>query len=359
MSNNTTYSFDTQPNIVTKYIDIFAVVFAIIISISGIFGNLVVIYVLKFRIPGPLSSYDTILVYLAVNDLLCAASSPIVFAYGTLTKFREWLIGEIGCKVVMAILPVNISASQGLLVLISLERYKSLTKPLLRRHIGQKGVAKGFLCILFISFLLVLPQILAFTIIADERYHTKTCTSPGNKTLYMLAYSAFNLSKDLICTLVLASTGCLISKALKQNARRQERFSQSRQKAELELSKRRSKVLRNIVIAFSFCAIPLDAFQLCFYTSFQILKNTISTNVYLWLRSTNTVLYLLQICSVVVNVFIYGRKYAPFDGLFKTASKIPNIIISKIPSRNRSVDLEAPSGDHDIATIRTIAETRA
>ncbi len=347
-SNNTSHSADTGSTDVTKYLDIAAVAFAVLIAVLGICGNLIVIFVLKFRIQGPLSAYDTILLYLAANDLFCASVVPAVFVYGTLTEFRQWLTDEVGCKIVMSIMPVSISISQGLLIVISVERFKAITKPLQRQNLGHKMIAKVFVGIFLCGILLVLPGAYSYSIVVDEVYKTKTCTSPGSKRPFMLAFSAINLTKDLVCTFILAFSSHLISKEMQENARTQERLnaSQPGHRSQLELSKLRSKMLRNIVAGFSICAVPLDAFQLCVYVSFQLLQSKITTVEYVWIRSINTVLYLLQVSSVVVNIFIYNRKYAPFRQLLQRLVTFPNF-------RRRTV---SQTSSCELKTIRTMQD---
>ena len=89
----------------------------------GIFGNLIVFYVLgyrkKKRNPG-----DIYILSLALADLLAALNVTVFLLNDAITDFSGWIYGDTLCFVFSSTIPATMCASGWFLALISLDRYR-------------------------------------------------------------------------------------------------------------------------------------------------------------------------------------------------------------------------------------------
>ena len=115
------------------------------VLLFGTLGNAYVIFVFGCN-KNSRTSYETLLLILVVVDLCCSIFSPSLFIYGTLTKYKQWHFGEFGCKVIPSIFSLNVSVSQGILIMISIERYRNITNPLRCKVLPQKRL-RIFICL--------------------------------------------------------------------------------------------------------------------------------------------------------------------------------------------------------------------
>ena len=339
-------------NVITEPLDIFALVFMAIIFILGVSGNLFTVYVISVVKRRPSSAYDLLVIFLSISDLICVVIVPAIFAYGTITHFGSWVFGLIGCKVLLSVLPVNVTVSQGILILMSIDRYLSISKPFRRSGFSKQSATLYVILTIVIAVLLVSPRAYSLELNYDPSLATRTCTSPGSNNRLMLSYASINFTRDIISTVVLAASGRKLYEALTTNSSNMAKYGYMGSNFAVAMSyvKQTHRLLRLILIAFSICTIPLDAFQFCVYLYFQF-GTTISSEVYVWIRSVNTVLYLCQTSNAVVNVFIYGTRHRDFKPVLRRISKMRMEFLYKVFPRAQGANLEDGNRAMQPATI--------
>ena len=347
---NHTQSSDTE--LITEPLDICALVLMAVIFILGVFGNIFTICVISHIKKRPSSAYDLLVVFLSISDLICVIIVPAIFAYGTVTHFRSWVFGIIGCKVLLSVLPVNVTVSQGILILMSVDRLNIISKPFRRDGFSKNSVTLYVAVTIVIAVLLVSPRAYSLELHYNPVLATRTCNTPGSYNQLMLSYASINFTRDIISTIVLAASGRKLYSALSTNSSNMAKFGYmgSNYAVTMTYVKQTHKLLRLILIAFSICTIPLDAFQFSVYLYFQM-NNTISSRAYFWIRSVNTVLYLLQTSNAVVNVFIYGTRHRDFKPVLRRISKLRMELFFKVIPKAKGADLEERSGAVPPATI--------
>ncbi len=113
-SNRTSASKNNATNWHNIFDQIIAVL-AIALAVIGVVGNSLIIYKFGYVKRNRRSKYESLLLVLGAADLICVAVVPIVFAYGTYTSFQSWELGIVGCKLVLTMLPMNITITQGMI----------------------------------------------------------------------------------------------------------------------------------------------------------------------------------------------------------------------------------------------------
>ena len=337
-AKNLSQLVDNKP--ITQPLDIFALVFMGILFVLGVSGNLFTIYVLSFVKKTHLSAYDLMIVLLSISDLICAFIVPSMFGYGTITHFRRWDFGLIGCKILLSVLSINVTISQGILILMSTDRYLAIAKPFQRKVFSKKNAALYVLLAVLFAMLLATPKAYALELHYNRELSMETCNTPGSKNHLMLGYAAINLTRDIISTIVFAATGRKIYEALITNSSNMAQHGCMGTNIAVNISyvKQTHKMLRLMLIVFSICTIPLDAFQFCVYVYFQV-QLVIRSDVYYWIRSINTVLYLCQTSNAVVNVFIYGTRHRDFQPIFRRLSKMKNGVLRRVFPKTQGANL--------------------
>ena len=106
----------------------FIVVGFVFISLFGIIGNSVAIYVFK---PRPtrtkLRQMNLLVYYLAVIDLVSSILNPMLFLYWEFTDHSRWDFGSFLCTALPSFRQISIVISLGMILLIIMERALSIT----------------------------------------------------------------------------------------------------------------------------------------------------------------------------------------------------------------------------------------
>ena len=106
----------------------FIVVGFVFISLFGIIGNSVAIYVFKPRqIKTRLKQMNLLVYYLAVIDLVSSILNPMLFLYWEFTDHSRWDFGSFLCAVLPSFRQISIVISLGMILLIVMERALSIT----------------------------------------------------------------------------------------------------------------------------------------------------------------------------------------------------------------------------------------
>ncbi|XP_065065675.1 urotensin-2 receptor-like [Rhopilema esculentum] len=311
---NTTLTFARNSGNATAPLDIFALVCMFLLFVIGVCGNLFTIAILRFVKKGPATAYDLMLISLSVSDLVCVIVVPAMFAYGTLTNFQRWDFGMVGCKVLLSVLPINVTISQCILMLMSVDRYRVISKPFARNGITKSRTIVCVISFVFLGTLLAGPKFHALELHSVEGSSKQMCNPVGHKNLYTLSYAFTMFIRDIVSTTIIGITGRKIGTALVTNSNNLAKhgYMGTKMASRLDHVNSTRRMLRLMLVVFSVCTIPLDAFQLCFYIALQVDGASVNAQVFAWLRSVNTVLYLFQTSNAAVNVFIYGARHRDF-----------------------------------------------
>ena len=341
VTNDTTFPLSIDSNTITEPLDIFALVFMAVLFTLGVSGNLFTIYVLGFVKKSPSTTYDLMIVFLSISDLICVFVVPSIFAYATITRFRSWVFGLFGCKVLLSILPMNVTLSQGILILMSLDRYLVIANPFQRNGLSKSRTFLYIAFVIVIAILLASPRAYSLEILYSPALSMETCSTSGSNNGLMLCYASLNLLRDVVSTAIIATSGKKLKVALisSSSAMAKHGYMGSKHRCNMSYIRQAHRMLRLILIVFSMCTIPLDTFQFCVYVYFET-NIDVSKNVYFWIRSTNTVLYLCQTSNAVVNVFIYGKRHRDFKRVLRKMSAMRRDLIFKIFPKSQSVYLQ-------------------
>ena len=98
-------------------------VFYALVLFFGIFGNIIVFYVVGYR-KTKRNSGDVYILSLACADFLASLIAPMVMLNDLITDFVGWVYGEALCHVMPAITPTTMCASAWSLVFISVDRLR-------------------------------------------------------------------------------------------------------------------------------------------------------------------------------------------------------------------------------------------
>lgn len=103
----------------------FALICYSIVFLLGVPGNGLVVWVTAFRMPNSVNAQWFL--NLAVADLLCCLSLPLLMV--PLAQDQHWPFGDLACKLLKGLFYMMMYCSVLLLVVISLDRFLLVTKP--------------------------------------------------------------------------------------------------------------------------------------------------------------------------------------------------------------------------------------
>ncbi|XP_047136233.1 probable G-protein coupled receptor 34 [Hydra vulgaris] len=274
----------------------------------GVIGNIIVLYVFAWKKRQSRSRFETLLVPLALIDLLTSFITPIIFTYGTLTNYRRWDFGQFGCKVLSSFFPVSITLSQSILVFISYERYKVVISPFYRSF--KKILIRFWILLtILISLILVSPYTDSLEIVIDTGYDIYTCIPNSNKHYQLYFYSVGNTLRDFLATVAMVYFGYKTNQYIQSNIKtitdRRHKFKR------IICAIKARKMLVVVVCCFSFCVFPLDLFQAITYTLY-ITKTIQNVKSYNLLLQANTYLTVLQVANSALNIIIYSQMHNDF-----------------------------------------------
>ncbi|XP_039503306.1 C5a anaphylatoxin chemotactic receptor 1 [Pimephales promelas] len=103
----------------------FALVCYSVVFLLGVPGNGLVVWVTAFRMPNSVNAQWFL--NLAIADLLCCLSLPLLMV--PLAQDQHWPFGDLACKILKGLFYTMMYCSVLLLVVISLDRFLLVTKP--------------------------------------------------------------------------------------------------------------------------------------------------------------------------------------------------------------------------------------
>ncbi|XP_059420554.1 C5a anaphylatoxin chemotactic receptor 1-like [Carassius carassius] len=132
-----------------------ALVCYLIVFLLGVPGNALVVWVTAFRMPNSVNAQWFL--NLAIADLLCCLSLPLLMV--PLAQDQHWPYGALGCKLLSGLLYMMMYCSVLLLVVISLDRFLLVTRPVwCQNHRNTRQARCVCLVVWILSLLAGSPQ---------------------------------------------------------------------------------------------------------------------------------------------------------------------------------------------------------
>ncbi|XP_030069850.1 urotensin-2 receptor-like [Microcaecilia unicolor] len=169
-----------------------------IMCLFGISGNLYTLVISNISMKSVGSMYVYV-VNLAFADLLYLSTIPFVVC----TYFvHDWFFGDIGCRILLSLDLLTMHASIFILTVMSLERYKAVSRPL-KTRLSKTYRKMTSLFIWLLSLLLTLPMMAMIHLRESDQYSNKricfpTWTPEGFKVYLTILFTTSILAPGLI-----------------------------------------------------------------------------------------------------------------------------------------------------------------
>ncbi len=295
----------------------------LIVFLLGVPGNALVVWVTAFRMPNSVNAQWFL--NLAIADLLCCLSLPLLMV--PLAQDQHWPYGAVGCKLLIGLFYMMMYCSVLLLVVISLDRFLLVTRPVWCQNHRHTRQAR---CICLVIWILALlagsPQFAHMEI--HELSETKTlCQSRysdlGHAWSVTLTrcFLFFLLPFLIICishwkVYLLTSSG------------RGQRGSNK--------SARTLRVILALVLSFFLCFIPLNIVDILWLTM-QRQSHDILANLHL--------AHVLTLCLAYINSCLNPLLYVCLGRGFKKnlVSSLRSVLHFASEAPPRQISLTANS----------------
>ena len=314
LHNSTTNSvFPIRPWLVTCYS---------IISLTGISGNSLVLYVIKNNNHMKTSPFGTYLGGLALADLLISLSCLPIYLTSTsaFTNHPTGIAGDIMCKVLSGyvLLFQFCGVSIYTMVAIAVQRYQAICKPLSSRATATPGRARKIIAAIWLLALMI-----AILAIYGEKYakpdeatigaHCKFSVTYNNDVIPRVVYMTIFTVQYIIPVCCMTFCFVRIRMTLNQQIRLVEGKEGESQMAELKQARERKRTVTTVLI------VVVSYFLL--WTPNQILYTCFNFHVYLasWDSNMFQVSVVLCFFSSCINPVIYAFRSQQFRTGFKNA----------------------------------------
>ena len=276
------------------------VAFLLIIS-TGVVGNALVCYVFGYKKKSRRrSTTEWLILYLGIIDLMSSTFNPSLYIYWTVTHYRSWHFGYIGCKILPALGPIMTSASAGVLLIFALDRYLAIVSPFYGQ-ITWKTITAALVVNIVLSVLCYTHYIYGLEYFPEDNGY---CFVPDVQSLaYGVPNCLFIILRLTIFAMVFTFTNVRIFVALRK--RQETSTLKELRKTRYNSTKRIMKVLLIMGIVFIVLVFPREIFYLVYNLSWLVSKNGMrfSPKV-LEINSWMKVLHTANSCA---NVFIYSH----------------------------------------------------
>ena len=278
------------------------ITFCALICLTGMVGNGFICYYfgkvrrMKCLIPERLFSY------LGSVDLLASIFNPLLYMYWAMTHYRRWDFGYWGCKLIAPVGPILTSMSTGLLVIIAVDRQKSIVQPFQARL----KLTNSYLALL-LAFLYALLMNVHYCLNISIT-NRRIC---GITDVQALAYAVPTICvfmvQDLLMIGIFAVTNYRIFNHLSlENDLSLLGVLARRRRAE---NKRTVRLLISLASIFFLLTLPRDIFMFSYIFSWIVTSEGIS---YKHAVHINGLLKIMNISQCCVNFFIYLRMHQGF-----------------------------------------------
>ncbi|XP_034040305.1 B2 bradykinin receptor-like [Thalassophryne amazonica] len=168
-----------------------------LVSVVGLVGNGLVLCVLCLH-RNPCTVADVYLGNLAAADLVMMCCLP--FWAVTVAQGYQWNFGELLCQLVNVAISMNYYCSILFLILVSVDRYLALVKPLSSSCLRRRGCAKGICLVIWaLGFLMALPALLFRRVVYLDDPGVDACILVYPHPAWVVHY---NSASNVLCFLV-------------------------------------------------------------------------------------------------------------------------------------------------------------
>ena len=234
--------------------------FALVLVI-GVVGNISILSVFVPRLDKK-NKFELLIVYLAVCDFFASIFGPGVFIYWKATCGMRWDFGYIGCKILPAMSRITVDISIGVVLIMTIDRCRSIMTPLKRRLTSTNIHLSVLLCVV----LCVLCEY--YYIHAIHVTELGICGVPMVSRLeFSIPLVVMTTLRDASFVIIFTLTTLLVSLKLmrKSNQALLGNFSKKRQTSNLRVL----KMLVAMAIIFGLLVIPRDVLHLTFTVSWM------------------------------------------------------------------------------------------
>ncbi|KAF6025000.1 PRLHR [Bugula neritina] len=279
-----------------------------LIFIIGVFGNVLVLYVVISH-----KSMQTItnnfIACLSASDLLiCLFAIPFT-PIQALTK--SWMFGKAMCKLVPVILVISVFVSTLTSVVIAIDRYLVIVYPHAKRMSGKMQL-------LIIGFIWILASTAAVPIGVFTKHQESggepvryACNEswPTTKAASMYGWSIFVLRLVIPSAII---TVCYTTISIRLNRRMKKKFCNNmdvqKEKQDVQRNRRINRMLIAMIVTFIVCWLPIDLI----FTTAEL--NLIPEENFLMIF---LFMHILAMSSVIYNPFLYGWMNENFNCHFR------------------------------------------
>ncbi|XP_066912311.1 neuropeptides B/W receptor type 1-like [Clytia hemisphaerica] len=273
----------------------------LIIMISGVVGNVLVIYV--FGKKRDLKTTEYLILYLGVIDLMTSVFNPSLNIYWIYYGFRTWHFGELGCKILPAIGPIMTTASGWVLLIFAAERYCAIVTPFTKRF--TPGLIK-LLCLGAVA--ISAGMYVHYSVALTHKFYGGRCVVPDVKVPeYGYPNCAFIIVRLLSFLSVFLLTNIRIYMTLRQN---ESRFSaKDLRETRNKQSKRIMRILNAMGIVFVVLVFPRELLYLVYNMNDMIYQGAPDKGVQFgeYVIKLNAWLKVMHTSNSCANIFIYAN----------------------------------------------------
>ncbi|XP_057308271.1 C-C chemokine receptor type 1-like [Hydractinia symbiolongicarpus] len=291
-TNNVTSSLSNSLSTLDEaLVGLFSLIFCV-----GVIGNSFVIYVFGAKYKDLRSKQEILILLLAVVDFIASIANPALFIYYTVTKYGRWDFSEAGCKIFPTIGPVATSWSQGIILIMALDRDRAIVTPL-KNSFSSKTIYKAVAVALLLSMLSYFDYTWYLT-----SHGQKTCQGYGDHLLtYIIPRICSLLISDILFLIIFVATITRVYLILRRKDVMG--FDEVTKKYRKEKNRRAMRLLLTMGTVFAFCIYPRDLYQLSYHVSLVIPPKMVFDQK---LLNINAALKVFHTANSCVNVFIYA-----------------------------------------------------
>lgn len=284
------------------WMDIFLLTAFSTVFIVGVIGNLLVCHFFRCTTTKQKTGTGRLIFYLAITDLLASIINPALYAYWQITNRRAWHFGIVGCKILPMLAKCSITISQGIILLITIERCIVISRPF------QPHRYKG----LYIH--LALASIVCLSVACEIPLMVYSKISPGstcgvqNLLVDWFFYPSIVVytSRDIIFLVTFVTTTLLIYKELYNK----EHLNTLKQQKDFAKNRKIVKLLIIIATVFTVLVFPREVLHIVYMMSWKFGEGIPFSDT---LRNLNALLKVLHMCNSACNVFIYAGLHGKFQ----------------------------------------------
>ncbi|XP_055736068.1 C5a anaphylatoxin chemotactic receptor 1 [Salvelinus fontinalis] len=266
-----------------------ALVFYGLVFLLGVPGNALVVWVTGFRMPRSVTSLWFL--NLALADLLCCLSLPLLMV--PLTMDQHWPFGPVACKLLKGLIYLIMYCSVLLLVLISLDRFLLVSRPVWCQNWRRPRKA-GWVCV-GVWLLALLGSIPQFVYVKEVQLSTSKSECLGLYTVasgWAITTVRFLVGFVLPFITIVACHWVVYSRARGGSGVGPGRVSEAR-------SRRTLKVIVAVSLSFFLCWVPLHILD------FLVLSTPRHTSHSANVQLAHTLALCLAYCNSCLNPLLY------------------------------------------------------